>query len=64
MSEPKMTYVPEWIRAFILKLLKFFTGSKIYGPIEFFMTVMAIDMVAPEYGELTLKEYFSKLNAR
>ena len=63
-SEPKMTYVPEWIRAFILKLLKFFTGSKIYGPIEFFMTVMAIDMVAPEYGELTLKEYFSKLNAR
>ena len=62
--EPKITYVPEWIRAFILKLLKIFTGSKIYGPIEFFMTVMAIDMVAPEYGKYTLKEYFSILNAR
>ncbi len=63
-SEPKITYVPEWIRVFILKLLKIFTGSQIYGPIEFFMTVMAIDMVAPEYGKFTLKEYFSKLNAR
>lgn len=62
--EPKVTYVPEWLRTSILKLLRIFTGSKISGPIEFFMTVMAIDMVAPEYGKLTLKEYFSKLTAR
>ena len=38
-----------------------FTGSKIYGPIEFFMTVMAIDMVAPEYSRYTLKEHFATL---
>ena len=63
-SKPKITYIPELIRTSFLKLLKIFTGSKTYGPIEFFMTVMAIDMVAPEYGELTLKEYFSKLNSR
>jgi len=26
------------------------------------MTVMAMDMLAPEYGEHTLKEYFASLN--
>jgi uncharacterized protein YbjT (DUF2867 family) len=62
-SKPKITYIPEWMRASILKLLKMFTGSKTYGPVEFFMTVMAIDMVAPEYGTYTLKEHFSVLSA-
>ena len=61
-SEPKITYIPEWTRASILKLLKMFTGSKTYGPVEFFVTVMAIDMVAPEYGKHTLKEHFVSLN--
>jgi uncharacterized protein YbjT (DUF2867 family) len=60
-SKPKITYIPEWMRTSALKLLKMFTGSKTYGPIEFFMTVMAIDMVATEYGEYTLKEHFARL---
>jgi len=60
-SKPKISYIPEWMRVSVLKLLKMFTGSKTYGPIEFFMTVMAIDMVAPEYGKYTLKEHFAKL---
>ena len=60
-SKPKISYIPEWMRVSVLKLLKVFTGSKTYGPIEFFMTVMAIDMVAPEYGKYTLKEHFAKL---
>ena len=62
-SKPKITYIPEWMRASIIKLLKMFTGSKTYGPAEFFMTVMAIDMVAPEYGKLTLKKHFENLNS-
>ena len=60
-SKPKITYIPEWMRILVLKLLKMFTGSKVYGPIEFFMTVMAIDMLAPEYGKHTLKEHFVEL---
>ena len=60
-SESKITYIPEWMRVSVLKLLKIFTGSKTYGPIEFFMTVMATDMVAPEYGKYTLKEHFAGL---
>jgi len=59
---PKITYIPKWVRVLVLKLARFFTGSKVYGPIEFFMTVMAINMVAPEYGKHTLKNYFSSLN--
>jgi uncharacterized protein YbjT (DUF2867 family) len=61
-SKPKITYIPEWMRVSVLKLLKMFTGSRTYGPLEFFMTVMAIDMVAPEYGKLTLKKHFENLN--
>jgi uncharacterized protein YbjT (DUF2867 family) len=57
----KITYIPHWIRIIILKVIKAFTGSKVYGPIEFFLTVMAIDMLAPEYGNHTLEDFFSKL---
>ncbi|MDJ0655540.1 MAG: SDR family oxidoreductase [Xanthomonadales bacterium] len=55
---PKISYVPEWVRSATLKLVRTFTGSKVYGPIEFFMTVMAMDMLAPEYGEHTLRDFF------
>ncbi len=61
-NKPKVTHIPEWIRITILKLLKLLTGSKFYGPVEFFMTVMSINMIAPEYGKHTLKEHFKKLN--
>ncbi len=61
-NQPKITHISDWIRITILKLVKLLTGSKFYGPVEFFMTVMAIDMLAPEYGKHTLKEYFIKLN--
>ena len=61
-SQQKVTYIPEWLRIAILKTVKLFTSSKIYGPIEFFMTVMAINMIAPEYGKHTIKEHFKKLN--
>ncbi|WP_419776776.1 SDR family oxidoreductase [Malaciobacter marinus] len=60
-SKKNITYIPNWIRIIVLKLLKLFTNSKIYGPVEFFMTVMTIDMIAPKYGKHSLKEYFKKL---
>ncbi|MDX1351463.1 MAG: SDR family oxidoreductase [Thiomicrorhabdus sp.] len=61
-KKPQITHIPDWIRVITLKLIKLFTTSKFYGPIEFFMTVMAMDMIAPEYGKRTLKEYFKKLH--
>jgi len=60
-EKPKVVYIPHWVRVAILKLVRLFTGSKVYGPIEFFMTVMAMDMVAPETGSHTLKEHFKSL---
>ncbi len=61
-NKPKITHIPDWVRVTILKMVKLLTGSKFYGPVEFFMTVMAIDMLAPEYGRHTLKEYFKKMH--
>lgn len=61
-NKPKITHIPDWVRVVILRTTRLFTGSKIYGPIEFFLTVMAIDMLAPEYGKQTLREYFTSLN--
>jgi hypothetical protein len=43
-------------------MIRLFSSSKVYGPIEFFMAAMAMDMVAPEYGRHTLRVYFNKLN--
>lgn len=60
-NTPKITYIPDWLRRLILRLVRTFTGSKIYGPIEFIMTVMAMNMLAPAYGRHTLKEYFISL---
>ena len=61
-SKPKITHIPDWVRVTILKLARLFTGSRVYGPVEFFMTVMSMNMLAPEYGKHTLKEYLTNLN--
>lgn len=60
-KKPEITHLPDWLRVAILKMIRTFTGSKFYGPIEFFLTVMAIEMIAPQYGKHTLKEYYTKL---
>jgi uncharacterized protein YbjT (DUF2867 family) len=36
-NKPKITHIPDWVRVAILKLVRLFTGSKVYGPIEFFI---------------------------
>ncbi len=56
----KITYIPLWIRNLALRFTKFFCSVKTYGPIEFFLTVLAMDMIAPTFGQHTLKEYFKE----
>lgn len=60
-KEVKTTFLPDWIRKNILSFARTFMSSKTYGPLEFFLTIMAMDMVAPEYGNHTLKAYFENL---
>jgi uncharacterized protein YbjT (DUF2867 family) len=56
----KITHIPDWIRKALLGMLRTFTSSKFYGPVEFFMTVLSMDLVAPKYGNHTLKKYFEE----
>jgi len=54
----KISRIPLWVRNLLLKLLRTFTTVKIYGPVEFFMTVLAEDMIAPSYGSHQLTDFF------
>ena len=52
-------HLPDWIRKFALWSVRTFTSSKTYGPIEFFMTTMVMDMQAPQFGNERLKDFFN-----
>ncbi|SDW33405.1 Uncharacterized conserved protein YbjT, contains NAD(P)-binding and DUF2867 domains [Lutibacter oricola] len=56
----KIYHLPDWIRKFIIWFLRTFTSVKTYGPIEFFLTLMAEDNIAPSYGKQKLKNFFEK----
>ena len=59
-SKPvKIVHLPDWIRKLSLWVLRTFTSSKIYGPVEFFMTTMVMDMQAPQYGHHRLEDFFN-----
>ena len=59
---PKITYIPLMVRNLIVKFARIFTSGNTYGPIEFFMTVLAMDMVAPTYGQRTIRQYFKEIS--
>lgn len=62
--EVRITYLPDWVRRLFLWTARRFTSSKTYGPIEFFLTVMASDLIAPPYGSHTLAEFFDSCVAQ
>jgi uncharacterized protein YbjT (DUF2867 family) len=56
----KITHIPLWIKTLTLFFVRLFSNQKTYGPIEFFMTVMTRDMIAPTYGRQHLADFFKK----
>ncbi|WP_417887638.1 SDR family oxidoreductase [Zunongwangia sp.] len=54
----KISHLPDWTRQFTIWILRTFTSSKTYGPIEFFLTLMALDNIANQYGTNRLEEFF------
>ena len=56
----KIVHLPDWIRKFALWCVRTFTSPKTYGPIEFFMTTMVMDMTAPLFGKEKLEDFFNK----
>ena len=60
-SKPlKVIHLPDWIRTSIIWLIRIFTSVKTYGPVEFFLTLMGDDQIAPTYGEYHLEDFFIK----
>ncbi|PCI34181.1 MAG: NmrA family protein [Flavobacteriaceae bacterium] len=55
-----IVHLPDWIRRFVIWMVRRCTSSKTYGPIEFFMTLMAFDNIAPTYGTKRLKDFFKE----
>jgi hypothetical protein len=63
-KKPKITYIPDWVRRFLLRMASIFMGKAQYGTTEFFLNVMAIDMATNRYGNQTIKEFFTQLRAK
>lgn len=60
-SKPiKITHLPNWVRVVAIKLIRIFTSPKTYGPIEFFLTTMNMDMTAPKYGKQHIADFFNQ----
>jgi len=59
-KEVKISKIPLWIRNLLLGMLRTFTSAKTYGGLEFFMTVLAEDLVAPSYGNHHLIDFFEE----
>lgn len=57
-KQVKITQIPDWVRKVAITLVRTFTSSKTYGPIEFFLTMMGQDNIAPRYGRHRLAESF------
>lgn len=57
-KKPKISHIPLGLSMLFLKLLRLFTSVKTYGPVEFFMTVLTSDLIAPQHGRHHLKDFF------
>lgn len=56
----KMLYLPDWSRKLTIWFLRTFTSVKTYGPIEFFLTLMAEDCIAPCFGTHHLEDFYQE----
>ena len=57
-------YLPDWVRRLILKMGKYLLPKSIYGAMEFVLTIMAMDVVAPmQVGKHRLKAFFESINS-
>ena len=59
---PRISRIPEAFALIIKYVLRRVTKVSFYGPIEFFLTVLTMDMVGPTYGNHTIGTYFHTLS--
>lgn len=58
---PKITYVWDKIRIRLIQILPWIAPLKIYGPAQFFLTAMGMDMVGECHGKHHLKDHFAQI---
>ncbi|PWN07383.1 SDR family oxidoreductase [Rhodohalobacter mucosus] len=59
-KEPKISYLPDWTRRAIIAGFRIFTSAKTYGPVEFMLTGLGQDNMAPRYGSHRLQHFFNQ----
>jgi len=59
-KEPKLYALPMWMIRIILLLMRTFTSSKTYGPLEIMISVMTMDVVGELYGKERLEDFFKQ----
>ncbi|KAA1245435.1 SDR family oxidoreductase [Aquimarina sp. RZ0] len=55
---PNIWHLPDSVRRFSLWSIRTFTSIETYGPIEFFLTLMANDNVATRYGTHKIRDFY------
>ncbi len=56
----KISKLPMWMIKIILLVMRTLTSSKTYGPVEFMMTVMTMDVVGETFGKQNLEDFYRK----
>ena len=56
---PRITRVPDAVRRAAITLARTFAGPSRYGPVEFALTVLGRDMVAPAAGHRRLVDFYA-----
>jgi uncharacterized protein YbjT (DUF2867 family) len=57
-TQPKVTCIPVSFATALLWLIRKFTPARVYGPLEFTLTVITTNMVGPAYGKDSLQDFF------
>ncbi len=57
-TKPKVTRIPVFFAKVLLWLVRKLTPERIYGPVEFTLTVITRNMVGPSCGKENLAEFF------
>lgn len=55
-----IVHLPGWIRLLILHTAKIFLPEQRFGPLEFFLTLMARESIATRYGTRRLQDFFNQ----
>jgi uncharacterized protein YbjT (DUF2867 family) len=58
--KPRISRVPAWVIRMVLPMMRAFTSSKTYGPLEFMMSIMTMDVVGQVSGKVRLRDFFEE----